>query len=125
MKTRRTLLLALGGLLVTPASVLATEVNGVWRTSLPGRKNNRRPFTFELEQASDGTLTGTVVGFRSRGQIQNGKIAGDKIRFSAENKYEARNVLMTFQGACEGDKLKLTVTFADNDTKIEITATRE
>jgi hypothetical protein len=125
MKTRRTLLLALGGLLVTPASMLATDVTGTCRTGLPGRQNNTRPFTFELGQASDGTLSGTVVGFRSRGQVPNSEIAGDKIRFSAENKYEARSVLMTFQGACEGDQMNLAVTFADNDSKIEITATRD
>ncbi len=125
MKTRRTLLFALGGLLATPASLLAADVTGTWRTGLPGRKDSNRPFTFEIKQSRDGTLSGTVVGFRSEGPVQNGKVVGDKIRFSAENMYEARRVLMTFQGTCEGDKMKLAVTFADNDRKLEITATRD
>jgi hypothetical protein len=125
MKTRRDLLFAFGTLLVAPVSLFAVDVSGVWRSGLPGRQGYTRPLRFELKQSSEGKLSGTVVGFRSEGPVQNGKVTGDEIRFSAENRYEARSVLMSFQGTCTGDKMELVVTFADNDRKIEIVATRE
>ena len=125
MKTRRHLLFAVGTLLTSATSLLAIDVTGTWRTGLPGRLGTTRPFTFELRQASDGTLSGKVIGFRSEGTVRDGKVVGDRIRFSAENMYYARSVLMTFEGTCAGDRMSLTVTFADNDRNIRITAARD
>jgi len=121
---RRQALLVLA-LLASTLLLLAADVTGVWRTALPSRQGDLRPFTFELEQAPDGTLSGTVAGFRSKGAVQDGKVDGGKIRFSAENRYFSREVLMTFTGAVEGGKMDLVVTFEDNDQKLEITAKRE
>jgi len=112
-------------LLASAVSLLAADVTGVWHTGLPSRQGNIRPYTFELEQAADGALSGKVIGFRSEGAVQDGKVVGDQIRFSAENSYYARSVLMTFSGVVEGGKMDLVVTFADNDQKLEITATKE
>lgn len=104
---------------------LAADVTGVWKSGLRGRQGQNRPYTFELQQAPDGTLTGVVAGFRSEGKVQDGKVEGDKIRFSAENKYFARDVLMTFTGTVAGDRMKLTVTFEDSDEKIDIVAVKQ
>jgi hypothetical protein len=125
LKTRRHFLFAGVTLLASAMSLLAADVTGTWRTGLPGRQGTTRPFTFELRQAPDGTLSGKVIGFRSEGMVQDGKVIGNRIRFSAENMYYARNVLMTFEGTCADDKMNLTVSFADNDRNIRITAARD
>ena len=112
-------------LLSVTAALAATDVTGEWRTALPGRKANPRPFVFELVQAADGGVSGKVVGFRSEGAIRDGRVDGNSIRFSAENQYQARSVLMTFHGTVTGDVMELIVEFADNDEKLEIEAKRE
>jgi hypothetical protein len=57
--------------------------------------------------------------------VRDGKIDGDKIHFEAENQYEAREVLMTFDGTVRGDEMRLVVTFEDNDQKLELVAKRD
>ena len=117
--------LPLGALLILfTVTAAAADVTGTWRTQLPGRKGNQRPFAFHLKQAPDGALTGKVVGFRSENEIIEGKVEGNRIMFSAENTYQARNVVMTFRGEVEGDQMKLTVSFADGAPSLKITATR-
>lgn len=112
-------------LLVAFTAFAATNVTGTWETALPGRDGSERPYVFELKQAPDGSLSGVVIGFRSEGPVQDGKLTGDRIQFSAENQYMARNVLMTFTGTVDGGEMKLTVTFEDNHDELKIVARRK
>jgi len=125
MSLRR--LLLFGFALFSAFAVLAASVNvtGTWRTELPGRQGNPRPYVFHLKQAPDGALTGTVKGFRSEGPIRDGAVEGNKIRFSAENQYRARMVLMTFSGVVKGNRMELKVEFADGGGSLNIVAARE
>ncbi len=105
--------------------LFAADVTGTWRTQLPNRQGGDHPYSFELVQKPDGAVTGTVVGFRSEGKVQDGKIDGGQIRFSAKNQYMARKVLMTFDGTVSGGEMRLVVSFEDTGERLKLVAKRD
>ena len=63
-------------------------------------------------------LTGTVAGAQDETPIQNGKINGDEVSFTAERPFG----MFTYSGKVSGSEIKFKVTF--NDQSFEMTAKR-
>src|SRR5438876_10298926 len=115
MKTTSIRLAVMIALLVSV--VAAAEVSGKWKAEFSTPDGTQRVNTFTFK-ASDATLTGTVAGAQDETPIQNGKIKGDEISFTAERPFGTFN----YAGKVSGDEIKFKVTF--NDQTFEITAKR-
>ena len=73
------------GILLAAVAV-AADVNGKWKAEFttPDGQQRVNTFTFKVE---GGKLTGTVQGSQDNTPIQNGKVEGDEISFSAERPF--------------------------------------
>jgi hypothetical protein len=107
------------GLLVLLLSVwaAAADLSGKWKAEFTTPDGTQRvnTFTFKVDA---GKLTGTVAGTQDETPIQNGKINGDEISFTAERPFGT----FTYSGKATGNEIKFKVTF--NDQTFEMTAKR-
>jgi hypothetical protein len=108
-------LAAIGVLLVLVAA--AADVSGKWKAEFTTPDGTQRvnTFTFKVE---GGKLTGTVQGSQDDTPIQNGKVDGDEISFTAERPFGA----FSYKGKLGGNEIKLKVEF--NGQNFEMTAKR-
>ena len=100
-----------------PLAAAAADVTGKWKAVFTTPDGTERTNTFTFK-AGGKTLTGTVAGTQDETPIQNGKIDGDNISFTAERPFGS----FTYAGKVTGDEIKLKVTF--NDQSFDITARR-
>ncbi|MCC6365737.1 MAG: hypothetical protein IT165_19660 [Bryobacterales bacterium] len=95
----------------------AADVNGTWKAEFTSPDGQQRTNTFHFKADGD-KLTGTVAGSQDQTPIENGKISGDSISFTAERPFGK----FTYSGKVSGNEMKLKVEFGDN--AFEITAKR-
>ena len=95
----------------------AADVSGKWKAEFTSPDGAQRvnTFTFKVEGEK---LSGTVAGTQDETPIENGKIAGDEISFTAERPFGS----FAYKGKVSGDEIQFKVTF--NDETFEITAKR-
>jgi hypothetical protein len=95
----------------------AADVNGKWKAEFttPDGQQRVNTFTFKVE---GGKVTGTVQGSQDATPIQNGKVDGDDISFSAERPFGA----FSYKGKVGGSEIKFKVEF--NGQNFEMTAKR-
>ena len=103
--------------LLLPVLASAADVGGKWKAEFATPDGTQRvnTFTFKVDA---GKLTGTVAGTQDETPIQNGKINGDDISFTAERPFGT----FTYSGKATGNEIKFKVTF--NDQTFEMTAKR-
>jgi len=107
--------IAAGAILVTTAA--AADVDGKWKAEFTTADGTARVNTFTFK--SDGAkLTGSVAGSQDETPIQNGKIEGSDISFTAERPFGTFN----YKGKLSGDEIKFKVDF--NGNNIDMTAKR-
>jgi hypothetical protein len=125
--------------LLLAVMAVAADINGKWKADFTSPDGTARTntFTFKADGGKDftspdgtartntftfkvdgGKLTGTVAGSQDETQIQNGKIDGDDISFTAERPFGK----FTYSGKAGGNEIKFKVTF--NDQSFEMTAKR-
>ncbi len=106
--------IAAATLLVTAA---AADASGKWKAEFTTADGTARvnTFTFKVDGA---TLTGTVAGAQDETPIQNGKVSGDEISFTAERPFGN----FSYKGKMSGDEIKFKVDF--NGNNIDMTAKR-
>jgi hypothetical protein len=75
-------------------------------------------FTFKVD---GGKLTGTVAGAQDETPIQNAKINGDEISFTAEHPFG----MFTYSGKVSGNEIKFKVTFNEQSFRDDGKATAE
>ena len=104
------------GILLSSAAV-AADVTGKWKAEFttPDGTPRVNTFTFKVEGAN---LTGTVAGAQDVTPIQNGKISGDEISFTAERPFGS----FTYKGKVSGNEIKFNVDIGGN--ALEMTAKR-
>lgn len=109
----------LAGILALALSVVAAavDVSGKWKAEFTTPDGTQRINTFSFK-VDGGKLTGTVAGTQDTTPIQNGKINGDEISFSAERPFGT----FTYNGKASGNEIKFKVQF--NDQNFEMTAKR-
>jgi len=115
MKKLILLCVAMAALLSMTAA--AADVNGKWKAEFTSPDGQQRVNTFTLK-AEGGKLTGTVAGAQDETPIQNGKINGDEISFSAERPFGTFN----YKGTVSGNEIKFKVDV--NGQNLEMTAKR-
>ena len=106
---------AIGALLAVAA--VAADINGKWKAEFTSPDGTQRvnTFTFKVE---GGKLTGTVQGSQDDTPIQNGKVDGDEISFSAERPFGT----FSYKGKVGSGEIKFKVEFDGRD--FEMTAKR-
>jgi hypothetical protein len=117
--------LALAGavclLLVLPA--LAADVTGKWTADVPGRGGQTRETTFTLKSAGD-QLTGTMTGPGGDIPIEDGKISGDDLSFSATLSFGGNSIKFLYKGKVQGNEIKFTREREGSGQTQEFTAKR-
>jgi len=95
----------------------AADISGKWTAvfTTPDGTERTNTFTFKVDGA---TLTGTVSGGQDDTPLQNGKISGDDISFTAERPFGT----FTYTGKVSGDEIHFKVDF--NGQGFEMTAKR-
>ena len=112
----RILLSGILTILLTVAA-MAADISGKWKAEFTTADGTQRVNTFTFKV--DGTkLTGMVAGTQDETQIQNGKMNGDDISFTAERPFGT----FAYAGKISGNEIKFKVTF--NDQSFEMTAKR-
>ena len=99
---------AVAGVLLA-AAALAADVAGTWKAEFTSPDGQQRVNTFTFK-VDGGKLTGTVAGSQDETQIQNGKVAGDEISFTAERPFGK----FTYSGKISSDEIKFKVDFDGN-----------
>jgi len=101
--TRRLAMCYLTLALFAFGTLQAADVSGKWTGKVPSRGGELRDTTFVFKQ--DGTkLTGTMSGGQQDAQIEDGKVEGDKVSFSAQG----GNAKILFKGTLSGSEIKFT-----------------
>ena len=107
---------AILAILLSVAAV-AADISGRWKAEFSTPDGTQRVNTFSFK-VDGGKLTGTVAGTQDETPIQNAKITGDEISFTAERPFGT----FTYSGKASGNEIKFKVTF--NDQSFEMTAKR-
>ena len=116
MRNRSIWLTGILAVLLSVAAV-AADINGKWKAEFSTADGTQRVNTFTFK-VDGGKLTGTVAGTQDETPIQNAKITGDDISFTAERPFGT----FTYSGKASGNEIKFKVTF--NDQSFEMTAKR-
>lgn len=98
-------------------AVLGADITGKWKAEFTTPDGTQRVNTFTFH-ADGAKLTGTVAGSQDETPIQNGKIDGDAISFTADRPFGT----FTYKGKIDGDEIKLQVEF--NGSNFDISAKR-
>ena len=104
-----------GALLTSVAA--SADLDGKWKAEFTTPDGTARSNTFNFK-VDGATLTGTVAGAQDETPIQNGKVNGDEISFSAERPFGS----FSYKGKISGDEIKFKVEF--DGQSFEITAKR-
>ena len=109
----------LAGTLAILLSVVAVaaDVSGKWKAEFTAPDGTQRVTTFTFKVDGE-RLTGTVAGTQDETQIQNAKINGDELSFTAERPFGT----FTYSGKVSKNEIRFKVTF--NDQNFEMTAKR-
>jgi opacity protein-like surface antigen len=114
---RRGLLSIAAIAILLAATAVAADVAGKWRAEFTSPDGEQRTNTFTFKVEGD-KLTGTVAGSQDETPIQNGKISGDELSFSANRPWG----LFTYKGKLSGNEIRFQVDF--NGQTFEMTAKR-
>jgi len=95
----------------------AADINGKWKADFTSPDGTARSNTITLKVDGD-KVTGTVAGGQDETPIQNGKISGDDVSFTAERPFGT----FSYAGKVSGDEIKFKVTF--NDQSFDMVAKR-
>ena len=94
----------LSTVLLFAAITTAADVSGKWTAQVPARGESALA-TFSFKVDSD-KLTGSVTSPQGEAAIQEGKVTGDQISFSATG----GNAKIVFQGTVSGNEIRMTRT---------------
>jgi len=114
---RKSWILMSAALMALSVVAIAADISGKWKAEFNTPDGTQRVNTFDFK-VDGGKQTGTVAGGQDETPIQNGKINGDDISFTAERPFGT----FTYSGKVSGPEIKFKVTF--NDQSFDMTAKR-
>lgn len=118
MKTIRFAAL-LAGLAFT---MFAADIDGAWKATFTTPDGQTRENTITLK-ADGENLTGTISSRIGDAKIQDGKIKGDEVSFTAVRNINGDDLTFKYTGKVTGNKMTLHVTAGDRD--FEMTAVKQ
>jgi hypothetical protein len=103
--------------------LLAGNPAGDWKASVDANGNDV-PLTFHLK-VKDTSVTGAIEGMPTTPvDIQNGKIEGDNITFTAVTDYQGNSVKLIYKGKVDGNEIKFSVSTDDGSWSADFVAKR-
>src|SRR5262245_20762660 len=105
---RRSVILWIAALAVLLSMLSAADMSGKGKAEFRSADGQHLVNTFTFK-ADGANLTGTVAGSQDETPIQNGKISGDSVSFSAERPFGK----FTYTGKVAGNEIKFKVEFGD------------
>lgn len=103
--------------------LLAGNPAGDWKASVDANGNDV-PLTFHLK-VKDTNVTGAIEGMPTTpADIQNGKIEGDDITFTAVTDYQGNSVKLIYKGKVDGNEIKFSVSTDDGSWSADFVAKR-
>jgi hypothetical protein len=117
-------LLALASMAALSAGLLlAGDPGGDWKGSVDVNGSDM-PLTFHLK-VKDSSVTGAIEGMPTTPvDIQNGKIEGDNITFTAVTDYQGNSFKLIYKGKIDGNQIKFSVGTDDGSWGVEFVAKR-
>lgn len=107
MKTRMLIL----ALLLVAAPAFAADIDGKWTgTMMTPMGDVPLEFTFK---ADGSALTGSMMLMGNEIKIENGKVDGNTISYSATLDFGGMDLEMIYKGVVAGDEIKLNMTVFD------------
>ena len=98
----------------------AADINGKWKGQIEGGEHEAI-FTLKVDGSS---VTGTMSHPGGKEYPLKGTLDGNKIAFTFESEWEGSPVKVNVKGTVEGDEMNLTLTGADGDWSVGMTARR-
>jgi hypothetical protein len=115
---RKHLLLWVAAVIVlAPMLAAAADLSGTWKAEFTTPDGQQRVNTFVLK-VEGGKVTGTVKGMQDETPIQNGKVDGNEISFTAERPFGT----VVYKGKASGDTIQFNMEVGGQS--LEITAKR-
>jgi hypothetical protein len=94
-------------LLVSAFVASGGDVTGIWTGQAPGRNGETEDVTFQFRQ--DGaTLNGKLYAETGDIPISEGKVEGDRIRFSVVIRFSSNATTFIYTGTVNGDEIRMT-----------------
>jgi hypothetical protein len=96
------------GLLFLTASLLASDITGIWAGQQQGRRGEPEDIAFRLK-LDGGALTGKMLGDEFDIPIADASLSGDQVRFTVTttNYYSGTKVKYTYTGTIKGAEMEL------------------
>jgi hypothetical protein len=98
---------------LTSIAAVAADVTGKWKAEFTTPDGTQRVNNFTFKQEGE-KLSGTVAGTQDETLIQNGKVTGDDISFTAERPFGK----FSYKGKVSGDEIQFKVEFGENSFNI-------
>jgi hypothetical protein len=101
------------GLVATALTMLASDINGKWTATVPGRDGQTREvaYTFKTE---GGKVTGVTQGRQGERPLENLKVDGDNVSWSQT----MGDRTMTYTGMIAGDEMKMKMKAGDMERDV-------
>ncbi len=123
MKFSRCLVVLAAMAALSAGLLLAGNPAGDWKASVDANGNDV-PLTFHLK-VKDTNVTGAIEGMPTTpADIQNGKIEGDDITFTAVTDYQGNSVKLIYKGKVDGNEIKFSVSTDDGSWSADFVAKR-
>ncbi len=93
--------------LVSALVASGADLTGIWTGQAPGRNGETEDVTFRFRQ--DGAaLNGKLYAETGDIPIVDGKVEGDRIRFSVVIRFSSNATTFTYSGTVNGDEIRMT-----------------
>ncbi len=110
-------------IMLLAVGAFAGDVSGKW-TSKQETPRGTMERTYVFTQSGD-TLTGKIVNPRGEVEIKNGKVNGDEISFTVEQRRQDQTVTVTYKGKVSGDKIEGTMNMGERSVPWTATKAKE
>jgi len=100
------------------------DLSGTWTVTI-WMEQGDFDMTWQLEQHSDNTLTGTVEGRQGAAEVEEGSVMGNAFSFSMTRNFNGQEVMIEFEGELgEDDTLKGTLIAGGGQFTADFTGVR-
>jgi hypothetical protein len=98
------------------------QIDGSWKMTYRMPDGSAHESTLDLASPG-GKLTGKVTSKRGTAPIEEGRLEGDKIRFTVIRRGNGDELAVVFSGTITGNSMRLKMEYRDHDP-IDVAATR-
>jgi hypothetical protein len=103
-------------------SASGAEAGGLWKLSYRMPEGSTHESTLDLQMAGD-KVTGKITSKRGTAAIEDGRLEGNRIRFTIVRRGNGDELVVSFTGTVEAKSMNLKMEYRDHEP-VAIVATR-